>query len=88
MYFVSCAYCLYSVFVLLYVFLFVVCLFVYRYCLLSVEEELAAERAKLYQSIGYSEDAKAAIYPKEVSTCVQSISQCCVFLCVALFATR
>ncbi len=64
---------------------FLVCLFVYQYCLLSVEEELAAERAKLYQSIGYSEDAKAAIYPKEVSTCVQSILQ---FLCVALLATQ
>ena len=30
------------------------------------EEELLEERKKLYEAIGYSENAETAIYPKEV----------------------
>ena len=33
------------------------------------EEELAKERTKLYEAIGYSENAKLAIYSEEVATC-------------------
>lgn len=32
----------------------------------SAEEELAKERAKLYEAIGYSENAKLATYSEEV----------------------
>ena len=31
------------------------------------DEELAEEKVKLYSAIGYSEDAKAAVYERDVS---------------------
>ena len=45
--------------------------------LLISEEELEAERRKLYEAIGYSEKGKAAAYPKEVHTCT--------YMCMLLF---
>ena len=34
-------------------------------CIIA-EDEIQAEKEKLYQALGYSENAMAAIYPKEV----------------------
>lgn len=35
--------------------------------LILAEEEMQAEKEKLYQALDYSEGAKVASYPKEVS---------------------
>ena len=43
------------------------------------EEELLEEKKKMYEAIGYSENAEAAIYPKEVYTCT------CAVLCTSHF---
>ena len=47
-------------------------------CIIA-EEELAAERAKLYEAIGYSESAKVTAYSAEV--CVYTVAKCtCIYL--------
>ena len=43
-------------------------------CVLPSEEELQQEKEKMYEAIGYSENAELAIYPREVHvyyTCVE-----------------
>ena len=44
------------------------------------EEELAAERAKLYEAIGYSEGAKVTTYSAEV--CVYTVARPNVYVAV------
>ena len=42
-------------------------------CCTLVEKELVEERKKLYEAIGYSENAKLATYSVEVCACIQLI---------------
>lgn len=62
----------------------------------DTEEELQEERRKMYEAIGYSQNAELPIYPKEVSrlstlrsrmymymcTCIQQCTCMCMCFCV------